>query len=343
MGPALTAPHGSGALGPDGHRGVLVAVDGGGSKTDAVALTRDGTLLGYARGGRSSPQLIGLEAAVAVIDDLVTRVAAGAPVDAAHLYLSGLDLPVEISALERAVADRPWARRGLHADNDLFALLRAGTGEPDAAAVVCGTGINALAVRADGKVARFAALGAISGDWGGGGSLGQCALWYAARAVDGRGAPTALAEAVPHALGVASIPQLIEDLHLGFLEEHVLASLAPLVLRLAREGDDIAVSLVDRLAREVATMAVAALRRLGLDDREVPVVLGGGVLTSGDRRLLDQTRALIGVEAPRAVPVVIDAAPIVGASRLVLEAAGATPEAVRAGTRAVTEALVARR
>ncbi|MBU4216149.1 MAG: N-acetylglucosamine kinase [Actinobacteria bacterium] len=329
--------------GDDGRPGVLVAVDGGGSKTDAVALGRDGRLLGYARGPRSSPQLIGLAPAVEVIDDLVTRVAADAPVDATHLYLSGLDLPVEIRALEHAVADRPWARSGLHADNDLFALLRAGTGEPDAAAVVCGTGINALAVRADGEVARFAALGAISGDWGGGGSLGSSALWFAARAVDGRGEPTALVEAVPRALGVASIPQLIEDLHLGFLEDYVLASLAPLVLRLAREGDDVAGSIVDRLAREVATMAVAALRRLGLDQREVPVVLGGGVLTSGDVRLLGQVRTLLAAEAPHAVPVVIDAAPIVGASRLVLEAAGAAPEAVLAGTRAVTRALIERR
>ena len=72
-------------------------------------------------------------------------------------------------------------------DNDLFALLEAGTDSPDAVAVVCGTGVNAVGRAADGRTVRFPALGSISGDWGGGGQLGMQALSHAARAVDGRG------------------------------------------------------------------------------------------------------------------------------------------------------------
>ena len=52
--------------------------------------------------------------------------------------------------------------------NDLFALLRAGTDAPDAAVVICGTGINGAALRGDGAIARVLALGHCSGDWGGG-------------------------------------------------------------------------------------------------------------------------------------------------------------------------------
>ena len=41
---------------------------------------------------------------------------------------------------------------------------------------------------ADGRTIRYPSLGTISGDWGGGWHLGERALWFAARAADGRGA-----------------------------------------------------------------------------------------------------------------------------------------------------------
>ncbi len=43
--------------------------------------------------------------------------------------------------------------------------------------MVCGAGINCVGVREDGTTVRFAALGHISGDWGGGGHLWQEAMW----------------------------------------------------------------------------------------------------------------------------------------------------------------------
>ena len=58
--------------------------------------------------------------------------------------------------------------------------------------VVVGQGINAVGVAPDGRRARFAALGAISGDRGGGSGLGMDALGAAVRAQDGRGPRTVL-------------------------------------------------------------------------------------------------------------------------------------------------------
>ena len=71
--------------------------------------------------------------------------------------------------------------------NDTFAILRAGVEEPRGVAVVCGAGINCVGMRPDGRVARFPALGRVSGDWGGGGGLFEEAMWRGARAEDGRG------------------------------------------------------------------------------------------------------------------------------------------------------------
>ncbi|HEY3546929.1 MAG TPA: BadF/BadG/BcrA/BcrD ATPase family protein [Propionicimonas sp.] len=297
---------------------VIVAVDGGGSKTDVVALGLDGTLVGRVRGGASSPQGIGLAASVALVEALVLEVAAGAPVQRTELYLSGLDLPRELVAYSEAITGRPWAEQVV-VDNDLFALLRAGTAEPDAVAVVCGTGMNAVGVRSDGASARFAALGQISGDWGGGSGLGAEALWHAAREEDGRGPHTALTDAVRELFG--PIPHLIEQLHFGERSSAALAQLAPVIFELAAT-DAVAAALVDRQAAEVVAFVTACLKRLELLDTAVPVVLGGGILQAGDQRLMSGIAAGLDAAAPQAMIVHVTDPPILGAARLALEHAG---------------------
>ena len=322
---------------------VLIAVDGGGTKTDVAVLTPSGKVLAHVRGPDSNHQTIGLTEAIRRIDTMVrdalhaAETTLGAPVEpiAAGLYLCGLDLPVEITELTAAAEHLDWFAKTPTrlVDNDTFALLRAGTSEPDAVAVVCGTGINCVARRADGLTARFPALGTISGDWGGGYHLGSEALWHAARAVDGRGPATLLADRVCATLGVPDIPAVIEGLHRGNLTHDKLATLAPVVFAAADDGDDIARSLVDRQAHEIVSLATTALRRLGLDNSEVPVVLGGGILAARHERLIDQIRQELATAAPAARLTFVTAPPVHGAALLVLEATGAPSPSIERAKR----------
>ena len=313
--------------------GVLLAIDGGGSKTDVVVLGPDGTVLAHTRGGGSCPQVIGVAPALAVIDHLVREALASVDrprVLRVGVYLSGLDLPVEIETFSAALHALPWfvQAAAVVVENDTFALLRAGTAERQAVAVVCGTGINCVGRRADGATARFPALGRISGDWGGGFELGEQAVWHAARAVDGRGAPTILAQLVPAALGRPTMAAVIEDLHFGHLDHDDLVGLSPVLLQAASRGDAAAVSVVERQADEIAALALAALRRLHLVDLTVPVVLGGGVLAARDPALTEGIRARIAAGAPGAHLVFVADRPVLGAAFLVLEAHGAPASAL---------------
>ena len=304
---------------------VVVAVDGGGTKADAVAFDLTGRLVASSRGPGGNPQSDGVAASLAMVDGLIREVAGSARVLRAGLYLSGLDLPQEVTAYREAAANSPWAASGLDVDNDLFALLRAGTEEPDAVAVVCGTGINAVGIRADGATARFLALGPISGDWGGGLGLGQEALWYAARDVDGRGPHTALTTAISTHFGV-DVSGLITQFHLGERSRSELAELAPAVFAVAVAGDEVAGSLVDRQAKEIVDLARAALTRLELTHSAVPIVLGGGILRAGDARLLDGIRTGLAEVAPTVRLVHVTKPPILGAALLTLAHAGADTE-----------------
>jgi N-acetylglucosamine kinase-like BadF-type ATPase len=307
---------------------VVVAIDGGGSKTDAVAVTLAGRVVGRASGAGTSPHFIGVPAAVERIDSLVREVAGEHRIEQVNVYLSGLDLPSEVETFTSALHHLDWSSDSTVIDNDLFALLRAGTSEPDAVAVVCGTGINALGRRADGAVARFAALGTISGDWGGGTGLGEAAIWHSARHADRRGPFTTLTADVPGRFGLATMDEVTQALHLGSIEYADLAILARVVQEHADAGDTIAGRLVERQGEEVAIMAASCLDRLDLLSAAVPVVLGGGVLAARNQRMWDAMVATLAARAPQAIPIHVAAPPIVGAALLALESAGAPPEVV---------------
>lgn len=320
-------------------RGVL-AIDAGNSKTDVAVVAADGTVLGKARGGGFQPPAVGVEAAV---DSLARTVAAAAAAAGfphagitagpgrpfvAHVSacLANADLPVEERELTAAVQARGWGRSA-EVRNDTFAILRAGVDEPRGVAVVCGAGINCVGILPDGRTARFPAIGRISGDWGGGSGLAEEALWFAARAEDGRGEPTALARALPAHFGLDSMYALIEALHRGRIPSARKHELTPVLFATGAAGDPVARSLVHRLAQEVVALSTVALARLELLDEEVPVLLGGSVLAARHPELDEQIGKLLAAKAPKAVIEVVTAPPVLGAALLGLDHTGAPAEA----------------
>jgi N-acetylglucosamine kinase-like BadF-type ATPase len=309
----------------------VLAVDAGNSKTDVAIVAADGTVSGRARGGPFRPDRLGATAAVAGLAPLVEKARAaagldGGPAVARHVSacLANADLPVEHEELEAAIVSQGWGS-SIEVFNDTFGLLRAGLDERRGVAVVCGAGINCAGILPDGSAARFAAVGHISGDWGGGGGLWQEAMWWAARAVDGRGPHTTLSEALPRHAGLATMDELIAAVHLGTLTEAQCMELTPVLFAVAAEGDEVAADLVRRQAEEVVALAVAAMRRLGVLGEPIPVVLGGGVLTAGHPQLMDEIVRRLSDAAPLAEPRVVRTPPVVGAALLGLDRLGAPP------------------
>ncbi|WP_433471859.1 N-acetylglucosamine kinase [Spirillospora sp. CA-142024] len=311
--------------------GVLVAVDGGNSKTDAAVATTGGELLATARGDGFRPQAAGLDAALgaltAVIADALRD--AGVPAgDVVHLaaYMANVDLPGEERRLEELLLAR-GAAPSVTAGNDTFALLRSGAAEGWGVAVVCGAGINCAGVAPGGRTARFPSLGAHTGDWGGGGALGRSALWHAVRGEDGRGPETALTAAVADHFGVDRAIDVGLGIHLGEFGEGRLSELAPVLLDAAEAGDAVAREVAARLAEEIAILGSLALRRLGLLDTPADVVLGGGVLAARRPRLTEAVAARYAVLAPRARLLIPEDPPLLGAGLLALDHVQAPPAA----------------
>jgi len=212
-----------------------VAIDGGNSKTDVVVGDEAGNVLAFVRGPGSSPDNLGIDGSLGVLGALISQATeqAGVPADLLVAYLAGVDLPVEVETFGKAVCEAGWAAQQI-VENDLFALLRAGTADPNAIVVICGAGINCLGRDEDGRVARFPALGPISGDWGGGHHLAAVTLWHAARGEDTRGPATALAAAVADHFGRATVEDVSAAIHLGEIDSARIEELTPAAVRSRR-------------------------------------------------------------------------------------------------------------
>jgi len=318
-------------------RPAVLAVDGGNSKTDIALIGSDGSVLAAVRVGTSSHQAVGLEAGMAVLVAGVREAArnAGQPDDAegrrARLgvfCLAGDDLPSDHRLLGRALAAAHLADE-LVLRSDAFAGLWAGTTEGWGVSIVCGAGTNAVGQAPDGRVVTFPALGEISGDWGGGGSLGREALWNAVRARDGRGPRTALERLVPGHFGLVRPSSVTSAIYGGRLAEHRLDELAPLVFEASAAGDAVARGIVDRLAAEIALLAVATIRRLHLVRHSVEVILVGSVFQGGDPAFLPAIEERVGAATPLAVIRRLEAPPVLGPALQGARMLGLGPSAER--------------
>jgi len=322
---------------------VVLAVDGGNSKTDLALVRDDGALLAHVRGPMSSPHHLGLDESVALLQRLLDEALAAAggngsaPLATAHVFLAGVDFPAEEDAIAEALEERRWAEH-VEVGNDTLAVLRAGTERGWGVAVVCGAGINCVGVAPDGRHVRFPALGSITGDWGGGYDVGLEALFRAARSEDGRGERTSLERSVPAHFGLETPSALAEAMHGGAIRQRRLIELAPLVFAEAAR-DAVAAGIVQHLADEVVALSRAAITRLGLERDPVEVILGGGLLRAGDARLLG---AIVDglAEVGGAISVhATDAPPVVGSALYGLDRLGAGDEARERLRRELTAAV----
>ncbi len=321
--------------GTDAPPPVLLAVDGGASKTDVVVVATDGTVLGRARGPASNHQMVGMAAMVdnlaATVAEAVAAVAGVAgtegPVAPYGVYcLAGVDLPVDEEKVGAAVQAAGWTVR-CDVRNDAFAVLRTGATGPFGVGVVCGTGLNCVGIGPGNHTVRFPSLGELSGDVTPGGAwLGVRGLGLALRAGDGRGEPTVLSRLVPEHLGLDTPEAVLEAVYTGELPFARLVALARVVLEAAEIGDGPSRSAVDELVGEVVAMAVAALARLELLSEPAEVVVGGGIFEN--RRFFGLVLEGVRAHAPGAVlRPLAGSPPVLGAALLGLDALGAGPGA----------------
>ena len=299
--------------------GPVVGVDGGATKTDAVVLSADGRVLGSGRAGCSNWENAGLEGAIAAVTAAVDAALAEAgcgrgDVAATAFALAGYDWPGDHQML-----DPPLAEIGLGGPrlltNDSFAALRAGISGSAGCVSSAGTGSVAAGRNEAGETARTMAQG--FGELGGASDIVEYAIWACARMREAAGPDTALAGALCDALGARDLDDLFEGITRRGLRPG--AGLAPLVLQVAAEGDEVAHRLLEEQGRSLADEVLGVARRLRMIDTAFELVIAGSVHMAGSPSLGNAFAVRVAAHAPRAQIVALREHAVIGAARLALE------------------------
>jgi N-acetylglucosamine kinase-like BadF-type ATPase len=235
--------------------------------------------------------------------------------------LAGADLPEDYALLNQAIDEIAHPMK-VFVKNDSIAALRAGLHDNSfGVAVVVGAGFNAAGRGKDGQEIILPGLGYISGDFGGGRWIGHQIIRAIIRAWDGRGPATALRQAVFESMGVKDELELIRFLRQNSHQNQIL-DLVPVLFDVAYEGDPVAESLLTFLGTEVGVTAGTLIRRLALEDEEVPVILSTSVFRGKGPLLINVITDTIHRIAPKAHIVMPDFIPVVGAALEALAARG---------------------
>ena len=300
----------------------VVGVDGGTTKTIALAADAQGRILGAGRGGNSNASGSEIERPMQVVVAAVRQALAqaglrGEEVALGVFGLAGADWPEDYERREAFLACSGVARRVI-IKNDALVGWRASTRQPYGVVITAGTGSNTAIITPAGQEWCYGYYVR----YGGAGDVAREAIYAVLRQEDGRGAPTALTEMVLNRLNRPNPEALLRAMVAGELQREQVLSLCPLVFEAAAEGDEVAAEIVVKQGLALAEYATAAIRRFGMQGLAFDVVLAGSVFKGRGPLLIDTITQAIHCVAPGATIVRARFEPSVGGVLLAYDALG---------------------
>lgn len=262
---------------------LVFGADGGGTKTLGILADRAGTELARMQLGPGNPNVAGVDGAARTLLDLIAGccdAARKSPQDigAAVFGLAGVgSIPVRnklYEAVRSMIAAKSWSPVNVTIDTDARIALEGAFGGGPGVVIIAGTGSNLIGKMPDGTVGSVGGWGRVLGDEGGGYYLGLETARAVARDVDGRSHASRLRALLADRFGWETRDRIIAAV---YQEKFDLASIAPLVMETAEEGDAIAIDLLQQSAAHLVDSLAALVRRMpGVSP--VGVVFIGGLI-----------------------------------------------------------------
>ncbi len=257
--------------------GLLLGIDGGGTRTVAVAATVCGEVVAQAQGRSVNYYSVGLPAArenmATVMRDLQSG-CGGKGFDCAFIGMSALHGPAARQELH-AFTDGVIAAEMIGMDSDTSIALESMLEDGPCAMVVGGTGSMALLRDEQDVIHRAGGWGYILGDDGSAYRIALEGIRHGLRAADGAEEPTALTGAVRRFYGVDTLLDLTSLFYQPPMPREQIAAFAPEVYTSAREGDRTAADILKKQAVSLAEDALALIETHGPPD--ITVGINGGV------------------------------------------------------------------
>lgn len=293
---------------------IVLAIDGGGSRTRCLAIDRSGQVVGAGESGPSNHLQVRRDVVIESLREAITRT----------LVPNGL-LPEQVVCVSAGMAGVDYDKTGADEMESAFqeigfartlitgdmVIAHAGAlgGRPGILALA-GTGSCILGIGPSGKSVKVGGWGPVYGDEGSAYRIGQTALRVAARAYDGRGPRTMLVSALQDTLDLSNFKGTLERVYVERMEPREIAALSRIAYQVAEAGDEPAREIFLNAGEELAEAVTAAARRLDLVDADLLVSYQGSVFEAcglvRDRftEVLKQTFSSVVVAPPQFEPVV---------------------------------------
>jgi N-acetylglucosamine kinase-like BadF-type ATPase len=238
----------------------FLGLDVGGTKT-ACALADEGRILGRATAGSAKVLRVGKDEAAVHLREALDAVSAEsgvalADVTASCIGTSGATIPDVTDWLREQMAARVGGTLTIVGD-EVITLDAAFPGGPGVI-VIAGTGSNVIGRSRSGWMTRAGGWGPALADEGSGSLLGQQALRGVFAAINAGEEPMLLHRVLKH-LGLRTKDDIVavaNDVNFSF------ASLMPVVVQAARDGDQVAQTTLRRGGEELAVLVLHVIGRL---------------------------------------------------------------------------------
>ncbi len=261
----------------------ILGVDGGGSKTTAILVALDGSVVAQLQTEATNPQNIGYDISASILVGIIQDICAKASCNIAEIKslvfgIAGVGRQKDVDALLKAI-DLNAHKQKLHLpqiriETDARIALEAAFASGPGIALISGTGSIAIAKSEDGKILRLGGWGKILGDEGSGYAIALNAIKAAIKSYESRGDKTNLFNlAIEHFACEA-----LEDLIYKIKPENTeIASFAEKVIKAAMEFDHVAHNILFNQANELAELVRVLVNKIH-PRKKIPVALMGGLL-----------------------------------------------------------------
>jgi len=265
----------------------LLAVDGGGTKTLAVLVDANGTILGEGRAGATNYHVAG---AIKVRDALEKAILAAfkdagidpsSVVKKAVFALAGIDTDNDEKEVSRVVKETvnglPIMIERLQVENDCLSALLGSTQNKAGVLLIAGTGSIVFAHDGNNRIVRSGGWGHRFGDEGSGYWIGKQAIESVLKMQDGRGEDTLLAKLVLKKFDFTKIEELYNWAYSDSYSVDDVGALATTVDEAFRLGDPVSKRILERAVEELLLLVHTAIKNAGIDQNEFDLILQGGV------------------------------------------------------------------
>jgi len=302
----------------------LLAIDGGGSKTHALCCDEQGHELGEGLAGATSLTATEIGAASFNLQEVIRQATQNLPpqwrIEKMVMGLAGIDTQAEIdnaaAVFKQSLQYLPIG--SVQLVNDILVALESGTNNPNAVALIAGTGSNCYGRTEEGQEAKTGGMDFLLTDEGSGYAIGRAVLRAAVKSFDGRGPKTILENAVVEHFHLQSINELKTVVYHPLLNKTEVGELSKMCTPAVEQGDIVSVAIFDKAVEDLYIMVRVVLEKLDLLCKNTDCVLVGGMTKIP--YIQDHLKAKLGELCPQLVIQIPEKPPVYGALKLAMRA-----------------------